>query len=217
MALRPKKRNRSAVKIASRLLGAHVVAGRNGSRTGTRRPLLARKGVRLYDDPMASNESFDVTSSVDLQEVDNAVNQAKKEIAQRYDFKGQKVEIEYDRRAGKLTLSASDEFYLNALWQVLRERMISRKVPVKNLHRGKVEPASGGTVRQEIELKQGISQDTCRAIVKLIKDQKLKKVQSQIQGDAVRVSSPSRDELQTVQALLRQQDYDVDLQFGNYR
>jgi uncharacterized protein YajQ (UPF0234 family) len=100
---------------------------------------------------------------------------------------------------------------------LLQERMISRKVPVKNLHRGKVEPASGGTVRQEIEMKQGISQDTCRAIVKLLKDHKFKKVQSQIQGDAVRITSPSRDELQEVMALLRQQDYDVDLQFGNYR
>jgi len=166
---------------------------------------------------MAKMESFDVTSGVDLQEVDNAVNQAKKEIGQRYDFKGQKAEIEYDRKAGKLTLHASDEFYLNAMWQVIRERMISRKVPVKNLQREKVEPASGGTVRQEVLLRQGISQDTCRAIVKLIKDQKLKKVQAQVQGDAVRVSSPSRDELQGVITLLRQQDYDVELQFGNYR
>ncbi len=166
---------------------------------------------------MPSMESFDVTSGVDLQEVDNAVNQARKEISQRYDFKGQKAEIEYDRKNAKLTLDASDEFYLNAMWQVIRERMISRHVPVKNLHRGKIEPAGGSTVRQEIELKQGISRDTCRAIVKLIKEQKLKKVQAQIQGDAVRVSSPSRDELQGVMNLLRQQDYDVDLQFGNYR
>jgi len=166
---------------------------------------------------MPSTESFDVTSGVDLQEVDNAVNQAKKEITQRYDFKGKKAEIEYDRKNAKLILAASDEFYLNAMWQVLRERMITRKVPVKNLHRGKLEPASGGTVRQEVVLKQGISLDTCRAIVKLIKEQKLKKVQSQIQGDAVRVSAPSRDDLQIVIQLLRQQDYDVDLQFGNYR
>ena len=166
---------------------------------------------------MAKTESFDVTTGVDLQEVDNAVNQAKKEVAQRYDFKGQKAEIEYDRQNAKLRLAASDEFYLTALWNVLRERMISRKVPVKNLHRGKVEPASGGTVRQEVELKQGISSDTARAIVKLIKDQKFKKVQSQIQGDAVRFSGPSRDELQEVIQLLRQQDYDVELKFGNYR
>ncbi len=166
---------------------------------------------------MASTESFDVTSGVDLQEVDNAINQATKEISQRYDFKGQKADIEYDRKNAKLELAASDEFYLNAMWNVVRERMITRKVPVKNLHRGKIEPASGGTVRQEIELRQGISQDTCRAIVKLIKDQKLKKVQVQIQGDSVRVTSPSRDELQGVMNLLREQEYDVDLQFGNYR
>ena len=166
---------------------------------------------------MAGTESFDVTSGVDLQEVDNAVNQAKKEIGQRYDFKGQKAEIEYDRKTAKLELHASDEYYLNAMWQVIRERMVSRKVPIKNLQRGKIEPASGGTVRQEVGLQQGIPQETCRAIVKLIKDQKLKKVQAQIQGDSVRISSPSRDELQGVMALLRQQDYDVDLQFGNYR
>jgi uncharacterized protein YajQ (UPF0234 family) len=166
---------------------------------------------------MPKTESFDVTTDVDLQEVDNAVNQAKKVVALRYDFNGQKAEIEYDRPNAKLRLAASDDFYLNALWNVVRERMISRKVPVKNLHRGKVEPASGGTVRQEVELKQGISQDTARAIVKLIKESKFKKVQSQIQGDAVRVSAPSRDELQDVIALLRQQDYDVELKFGNYR
>lgn len=166
---------------------------------------------------MAGTESFDVTSGVDLQEVDNAVNQARKEIGQRYDFKGKKAEIEYDRKTAKLELHASDEFYLNAMWQVIRERMISRKVPIKNLQRGKVEPASGGTVRQEVNLQQGIPQETCRAIVKLIKEQKLKKVQAQVQGDAVRVSSPSRDELQGVMALLRQQDYDVELKFGNYR
>ncbi len=166
---------------------------------------------------MANTESFDVTSGVDLQEVDNAINQATKEISQRYDFKGQKADIEYDRKNAKLELAASDEYYLDAMWNVVRERMITRKVPVKNLHRGKIEPAGGGTVRQEIELRQGISQDTCRAIVKLIKDQKLKKVQAQIQGDSVRVTSPSRDELQGVMKLLKEQEYDVDLQFGNYR
>ena len=166
---------------------------------------------------MASTSSFDVSTGADLQEVDNAINQAKKEVAQRYDFKGQKAEVEYDRAHAKIRLAASDDFYLNALWNVLRERMISRKVPVKNLHRGKVEPASGGTVRQEIELRQGISPETAREIIKLIKEQKFKKVQSQIQGDAVRISAPSRDELQDVIALLRQQDYDVELKFGNYR
>jgi len=164
-----------------------------------------------------AQESFDITTGVDLQEVDNAVNQTRKEIGQRYDFKGKKAEIEYDRKEAKLTLSAEDEFYLNSLWQVLQERMVSRKVPIKNLQRGTVDQASGGTVRQEVKMAQGLSQDTARAIVKYLKDQKLKKVQSQIQGDAVRVSSPSRDELQNVMALLKQQTYDVELQFGNYR
>lgn len=166
---------------------------------------------------MAANQSFDVTSGVDLQEVDNAVNQAQKEIGQRYDFKGQKAELEYDRKEGTLMLSASDEYYLNAMWQVIQERLFSRKVPIKNLDRGKIEPASGGTVRQVVKLKQGISQDTCRAIVKFLKDQKLKKVQAAIQGDAVRITSPSRDDLQEVITLLKGQDYDVELQFGNYR
>jgi len=166
---------------------------------------------------MPKMESFDVTTGVDLQEVDNALNQARKEIGQRYDFKGKKAEIEYDRKAAKLTLTASDEFYLDQMWNVIRERMISRSVPVKNLRRGKVEPASGGAVRQEVQLQQGLSQETARAIVKLLRDQKLKKVQSQIQGDAVRISGPSRDELQSVIQLLKQQDYDVELKFGNYR
>ncbi len=166
---------------------------------------------------MPQSESFDVTTGVDLQEVDNAVNQARKEISQRYDFKGKKAEIEYDRKAAVLNLAAQDEFYLNAMWQVIQERMLGRKVPIKNLRRGNVEQASGGTVRQEVKMAQGLSRETARAIVKLLKDQKLKKVQSQIQGDAVRISSPSRDELQNVIALLKQQHYDVELQFGNYR
>ena len=166
---------------------------------------------------MPKMESFDITTGVDLQEVDNAVNQARKEIAQRYDFKGKKAEIEYDRKAAKLTLAAQDEFYLNAMWQVIQERLVSRKVPIKNMRREKIEQASGGTVRQEVVMAQGLSQETARAIVKFLKDSKLKKVQSQVQGDAVRVSSPSRDELQSVIAMLKQQDYDVELKFGNYR
>jgi uncharacterized protein YajQ (UPF0234 family) len=167
--------------------------------------------------PMAKMESFDITTGVDLQEVDNAVNQAKKEILQRYDFKGKKAEIDYDRKAAKLTLHAEDQFYLDQMWTVLQGRMISRAVPVKNLKRGNVDQASGGSVRQEITLTQGLSQDIARSIVKYLKDQKLKKVQSAIQGDAVRISSPSRDDLQSVIQMLKEQDYDVELQFGNYR
>ena len=166
---------------------------------------------------MAKSQSFDVTTGVDLQEVDNAVNQAKKEIAQRYDFKGQKAEIEYDRKEAKVNLAASDEFYLNQMWRVLEERMISRKVPVKNLQRGKIEPATGGSVRQEVKLAQGLTQEIAREIVKFLKEKKMKNVQSQIQADTVRISSPSRDDLQTVMALLKDQTYEVELQFGNYR
>jgi len=192
---------------------AHLRRGavRRHARRGS---LTARRGGALT---MAKTESFDVTTGVDLQEVDNALNQARKEIAQRYDFKGKKAEVDYDRKAATLTLAAQDEFYLNAMWQVIQERMVGRKVPVKNLRRGNIEQASGGTVRQVVTMAQGLSQDTARAIVKLLKDKKLKKVQSQIQGDAVRISSPSRDELQNVIALLKQQNYDIELQFGNYR
>jgi uncharacterized protein YajQ (UPF0234 family) len=166
---------------------------------------------------MPAMESFDITTGVDLQEVDNAVNQARKEIGQRYDFKGKKAEIDYDRKVAKMTLAAEDEFYLNAMWQVLQERLLSRKVPIKNMKRGNIDKASGGTVRQEVTMAQGLSQETARSIVKFLKDAKLKKVQSQIQGDAVRVSSPSRDELQSVISMLKQQTYDVELKFGNYR
>lgn len=166
---------------------------------------------------MAKTESFDVSTSVDLQEVDNAINQAQKEIAQRYDFKGQNAKVDFDRKAQKLTLAASDEYYLNAMWQVISERMLSRKVPVKNLHRGTIEAASGGSVRQEVKLVQGLTQEIARDIVKVIKETKNKKVQSSIQGDTVRISSPSRDELQGIIALLKEQSYDVELQFGNYR
>jgi uncharacterized protein YajQ (UPF0234 family) len=166
---------------------------------------------------MAANQTFDVTTGVDLQEVDNALNQARKEVQQRYDFKGKKAEIEYDRKAATLTLHAQDEFYLEQMWSVIQGRFIGRKVPIKNMQRGTVEQASGGTVRQVIKMQQGLSQDTARAIVKLIKDHKFKKTQAQIQADTVRVSSPSRDELQDVIALLKEQSYDVELKFENYR
>jgi cyclic-di-GMP-binding protein len=166
---------------------------------------------------MAATQSFDVTTGCDLQEVDNAVNQAMKEIRQRYDFKGANVTIEFKRSENKLIVHAPDEFKLKSAWEVVQEKMIRRKVPVKNLKMGKVTPAGGGTVVQEIELQQGIPIETAREIVKLIKSQKMKKVQSEIQGDQVRISSPSRDDLQTVIGLLRQQDLGIELNFGNFR
>ena len=161
--------------------------------------------------------SFDVTSTVDLQEVDNAVNQSRKEIAQRYDFKGSKAAVDFDRTAATLTLTADDEFKMQALWEVLETRMVRRKVPLKNLKRGEIERGANDTVRRVITLQQGVPTEASREVVKFIKDRKLRKVQAAIQGDQLRISSPSRDELQQVIALLREQDFGVELQFGNYR
>jgi uncharacterized protein YajQ (UPF0234 family) len=161
--------------------------------------------------------SFDVTSKVDLQEVDNAVNQARKEVSQRYDFKGSKAAIDFDRTEGTLTLTADDEFKLQALWEVLETRMVRRKVPLKNLKRGEIEHGANDTVRRVITLQQGVPIEAGREIVKFLKDRKLRKVQPAIQGDQLRISSPSRDELQSVMALLREEDFGVELQFGNYR
>jgi uncharacterized protein YajQ (UPF0234 family) len=166
---------------------------------------------------MPNPVSFDVTSEVDLQEVDNAVNQARKEVAQRYDFKGSKAAIGFDRGEGTLTLTADDEFKMQALWEVLQARLVKRRVPVKNLRPGPIERGANDTVRRVVTLQQGIPSDTAREIVKFIKDQKLRRVQSAVQGDQLRISSPSKDELQSVIRALREQDFGIALQFGNYR
>ena len=166
---------------------------------------------------MATSASFDITSTVDLQEVDNALNQARKEVTQRYDFKGSKASIDFDQTESKLTLVADDDFKLNALWEIVQTRLVRRNVPTKNLTRGAAQPAANSTVRQEIALQQGISSETARNIVKFIKDAKLRKVQAAIQGDQLRITSPSKNELQDVMRLLREQDFGVALQFGNYR
>ena len=166
---------------------------------------------------MATQCSFDITSNVDLQEVDNALNQARKEVAQRYDFKGAKASIDFDPVASKLVLVADDEFKLNALWEIVQTRLVRRNVPVRNLSRGTPQPAANSTVRQEITLQQGIPSEKAKDIIKFLKDAKLKKVQASIQGDQLRVVSPSRDELQEGMRVLREQDFGVALQFGNYR
>ena len=166
---------------------------------------------------MATQCSFDITSNVDLQEVDNALNQARKEVAQRYDFKGAKASIDFDAKESKLVLAAEDEFKVNALWEIVSTRLVRRNVPVKNLNRGAAVPAANSTVRQEITLQQGIPSDTAKDIVKYLKDAKLKKVQASIQGDQLRITSGSKDGLQDVMRLLREQDFGVALQFGNYR
>ena len=166
---------------------------------------------------MASESSFDVVSKVDRQEVDNALNQAAKEVAQRYDFKGTHCTIEFDRPKAEIRLSADDEFRMDALLDVLQGRMIKRGVPVKNLKIGDLVQGTGQSVRRTVSLTQGISQDAAKKIVKAIKEGGFKKTQASIQGDEIRVTSPSKDELQAVIAMLRGGDYGIELKFGNYR
>jgi cyclic-di-GMP-binding protein len=166
---------------------------------------------------MAKDETFDITTGADLQEVDNAVNQARKEISTRFDFKNTLADIDYDKQKAELTIHTTDEYKLDAIWQVLTGRFIARSVPIKNLQRGTIEPAASSTVRQTVTLTQGIESDIARKIVKDIKEHKYKKVQAQIQGDAVRISGPSRDELQQVITQLKANDYGIELKFGNYR
>jgi uncharacterized protein YajQ (UPF0234 family) len=166
---------------------------------------------------MAQQNSFDVTTGVDLQEVDNAVNQAQKEIAQRYDFKGSVATIDLQRTEGKIALTAENDFKMNALFDVLQGKLIKRGVSVKNLDIGDITPAGGDTVKRDVILKMALDGETAKKIAAAIKEAKLKKVQAAIQGDQVRVTSPSRDDLQEAMALLRSQDFGVELKFGNYR
>jgi uncharacterized protein YajQ (UPF0234 family) len=166
---------------------------------------------------MPQNASFDVTTGVDLQEVDNAVNQAQKEVAQRYDFKGSKATIEFKRAEELIILVADSDFQMNALFDIVQSKLIKRGVPVKNLDVGEIKQAGGDTVRQEVKLKTALDSDTAKKVAAAIKDAKLKKVQASIQGDQVRVTSPSKDDLQEAIALLRKGDFGVELKFGNYR
>jgi cyclic-di-GMP-binding protein len=166
---------------------------------------------------MAAQASFDVTSEVDLQEVDNAINQARKEVGQRYDFKGSKAAIDFKRAETSIDIVAEDTFRLDAVWDILQTRMVRRGVPVKNLKPGDVETIGGGMVKRTVALQQGIPTEAAKSILKFLKDQKLKKVQASIQADQVRVTSPSKDELQNAMRLLRAEDFGVELQFGNYR
>jgi uncharacterized protein YajQ (UPF0234 family) len=166
---------------------------------------------------MAKDPSFDVTTGVNLQEVDNAVNQAQKEIAQRYDFKDAKVTIEFKRAEGQVNLSADSDMRMRALFDVVQSKLIKRGVPVKNLDIGEITPAGGDILKREVKLKQALDTETAKKVTAAIKEQKFKKVNASIQGDQVRVSAPSRDELQAVIAFLRTGDYGVELQFGNFR
>lgn len=158
--------------------------------------------------------SFDIASEVDLQEVENAVNQARKEIATRFDFKGTKCEIGWDRV--KLDLTADDEFRLKSLSDVLTNKLAKRNVSLKSLDYGKPEISPMGHARQEIKLKQGIDGPKAKEMVQFIKNLKFK-VQPQIHEDKVRVSGKSRDDLQSVISAVRAKDFDLPLSFGNYR
>jgi uncharacterized protein YajQ (UPF0234 family) len=166
---------------------------------------------------MAAQSSFDITSPVDFQEVDNALNQARKEVGQRYDFKSAKAEIVLNSGEKTLTLLADDNFKMGALWEIVQTRLVRRNVPIKNFKSGEPEAAAGGAVRKVITIQEGIPIEAAREIVKYIKDKKIKKVQASIQGDQVRVTSPSRDDLQDAIRVLREHDFGVALQFGNYR
>ena len=159
--------------------------------------------------------SFDVVSEVDLQEVENAVNQARKEIVTRYDFKDTGTVLEWDKQ-GTIKIESADEFKVKAVGEVLREKLARRKVSLKAVEEGKIEPAQAGRAKQEIQLKQGIDTDRAREIVKLVNDLKLK-VQAQIAGDQVRVSGKNRDDLQKAIAAIRARDVPLPLQFTNFR
>ncbi len=159
--------------------------------------------------------TFDIVSKIDLQEVSNAIQQALKEIHTRFDLKDSHSTIELDPKEG-ITMASKDEFKLKAVNDVLQQKLVKRGVPLKGLSYGAVEPAAGSTVRQKITMQQGIPIEKAREIVKRIKDTK-KKVQASIQGDLVRVSGKDRDTLQEIIAMLRQQDFGIDMQFTNYR
>jgi len=166
---------------------------------------------------MADASSFDITSPVDFQEVDNALNQARKEIGQRYDFKGATAEIVLNATEKTLTLLADDEMKMNAIWEIVQTRLTRRGVAVKNFKTVPSEPAAGGKVRRAIAIQQGLPIEASREIVKFIKDLKLRKVQAAIQADQIRVTSPSKDDLQQTMGHLRGHDFGVALHFGNYR
>jgi uncharacterized protein YajQ (UPF0234 family) len=166
---------------------------------------------------MAANNSFDVTTGVDMMEVQNAVDQATKEITQRYDFKGLKVGIELDTKAKTITLSAPDENRLAALWDVLQSKMVKRKVALKNLKPGKIESAAGSSTRQVVEIQDGLTTEQAKEVVRHLKDAKLKRVQASINAETVRVSGPDKDDLQGAITLLKQHDFGVELKFGNFR
>jgi uncharacterized protein YajQ (UPF0234 family) len=162
------------------------------------------------------DNTFDIASKIDLAEVNNAIQQAHKELITRYDLKNSKSDIQLIEKDHKIVLVSADEFKIKAVNDVLQQKLVKRSVPLKGLTYGVITPAAGSTVRQEITLQQGIPIEKAREIVKLIKDSK-KKVQASIQGDVVRISGKDRDTLQQIIALVKGHDFGIDIQFTNYR
>ena len=163
---------------------------------------------------MAKENSFDIASNVDLDEVNNAVHQTMKEVKQRFDFKGSKSEVRLDE--GELVLTSDDEYKLQSLTEILQQKLVKRTVPLKALSYGKIESALGATVRQRVSIQQGISSEKAKEINRFIRDTKLK-VKSTIQADSLRVSGRDRDTLQKVMSQLQEKDFGIDMQFTNYR
>jgi uncharacterized protein YajQ (UPF0234 family) len=165
---------------------------------------------------MADTSSFDIVSKVDMQEVDNAINQARKEIIQRYDFKGSKTRIDLNQKEHEIVLVSDDDFRMKATIDILQSKFVKRGVPLKALTYSAIEPAAGGLVRQTIKLQNGIDKDNAKLIIKMIKDTKLR-VQAQVMEDQVRVSGKSKDDLQHIIAMIRHADLKFAVQFVNYR
>lgn len=165
---------------------------------------------------MAQQNSFDIVSEVDLQEVDNALNQARKEIAQRYDFKDSKSSIDFNTKEKQIIIISDDDFKLKSVIDIVQSKLIKRSVPIKALDYGKVEPAANSTIRQIISLRVGIDKENSKKVVKIIKDSKLR-VQAQIMDDQIRVTGKSKDDLQDVMKIVREADLPFATQFVNYR
>jgi cyclic-di-GMP-binding protein len=165
---------------------------------------------------MAADNSFDIVSKVDIQEVRNAIDQAIKEVRARFDLKDSNSEIKLEDEDKAIQLASENEYKLKAVTEILQQKLVKRGISLKNLEYGKIEPASGASVRQKITLQQGIPTEKAKDIVRVIKDSK-KKVQASIQGDTVRITGKDRDTLQEAIALLRGHDFGIDMQFTNYR
>ena len=165
---------------------------------------------------MADQNSFDIVSEVDMQEVDNALNQARKEIGQRYDFKDTNTELDFNQKDKQIALTTTDDFHLKSSIDIVQTKLIKRGVHLKSLKYEAVEPAANSRVRQVIKLQVGIDKEHAKEVVKLIKETKLR-VQAQIMDDQVRVSGKNKDDLQAVMKMLREKDFPFALQFANYR